>query len=307
MPKFIKNIQMVDNESLMKEFLEIKKLQGRGEFTISAAEFTLNKFLGFYQGDMADSKGLAKAIQEFLLGKSNAYYNKQLSILGQYFRFCIENKLIKKNPCNGLKFRRCSARIIDHDEQTIRKFLSLPNQRTFSGFRDYVFMILMLDTGIRPYEAIQLVNSDIQENTVRVRAEVSKTRVERYLPISAQCSLLLKKLIAVRDISWNEKGEIFCSYCGEKLHRKAMQLRFLFYSKKIGVNITAYHLRHTFALWFIRNGGSAFALQKILGHTTLEMTKTYVNIAMTDVRKNHLEFSPLKNFTVKTNVRVTKI
>ena len=68
-----------------------------------------------------------------------------------------------------------------------------------------------------------------------------------------------------------------------------------------------YHLRHTFALWFIRNGGSAFALQKILGHTTLEMTKTYVNIAMTDVRKNHLEFSPLKNFTVKTNVRVTKI
>ena len=128
MPKFIKNIQVVDNASLMQEFLEIKKLQGRGEFTISAAEFTLNKFFGFYQGDMADNKGLAKAIHEFLLGKSNAYYNKQLSILGQYFRFCLENKLIKKNPCNGLKFRRCSNRIVD------RVIFIFSNPRKIKGF-----------------------------------------------------------------------------------------------------------------------------------------------------------------------------
>ena len=38
-------------------------------------------------------------------------------------------------------------------------------------------------------------------------------------------------------------------------------------------------LRHTFASQFVMNGGSLVALQKILGHSTVEMTMIYAHLA----------------------------
>lgn len=308
MPKYLKNIQFsTDHLSLISEFIEEKRLRGLAASSLDADRFTLEKFFEYYQGKLQDKKAIEKAIQEFLLGKGNAYYNKQMSTLSQFFTRCIDEGILKDNPCEKLKYRSTAQRVIDYDEQTIKNLLSLPNQRTFSGLRDYVFMITMLDTGIRPYEAIQLRISDIQDHTIRVRAEVSKTRTERYLPISKQTLQAIRKLISVRHESWDKQGIVFCGCTGLQLHRKSMQFRFVFYSKKLGVDLTVYHLRHTFGLWYIRNGGDAFSLQKIMGHTTLEMTRTYVNIAMTDVRKNHVACSPLRNFLVKERDRLTRI
>ena len=51
-------------------------------------------------------------------------------------------------------------------------------------------------------------------------------------------------------------------------------------------------LRHTFALEFIRAGGDAFSLQKLLGHSTLDMTRRYVHLADTDLRAAHRRFAP---------------
>jgi len=55
--------------------------------------------------------------------------------------------------------------------------------------------------------------------------------------------------------------------------------------------------RHTFAVEFIRAGGDAFSLQRLLGHTTLEMTRRYVHLAQTDLRTAHKRFSPTDSWT----------
>lgn len=45
--------------------------------------------------------------------------------------------------------------------------------------------------------------------------------------------------------------------------------------------------RHTFSVRYLVNGGDAFSLQKILGHTSLEMTRKYANMAFGDVKEKH--------------------
>jgi integrase len=46
------------------------------------------------------------------------------------------------------------------------------------------------------------------------------------------------------------------------------------------VKIFRFHdLRHTFASHFMKNGGNIYDLQKILGHTSLEMTQRYAHLA----------------------------
>lgn len=60
-----------------------------------------------------------------------------------------------------------------------------------------------------------------------------------------------------------------------------------------GVRFSFHTLRHTFALNYIRNGGDLFRLQRILGHSTLEMTRRYVNLQTADLQAVHDKLSLL--------------
>ncbi len=60
-----------------------------------------------------------------------------------------------------------------------------------------------------------------------------------------------------------------------------------------GVRFSPHTFRHTFAVSYLRKGGSVFHLQKILGHSTLEMTRRYCNLMTEDLQAVHSKLSLL--------------
>jgi integrase/recombinase XerD len=56
---------------------------------------------------------------------------------------------------------------------------------------------------------------------------------------------------------------------------------------------TLHAFRHTFAVNYLRKGGSVFHLQKVLGHSTLEMTRRYANLVTADLSAVHQRISLL--------------
>jgi len=68
-----------------------------------------------------------------------------------------------------------------------------------------------------------------------------------------------------------------------------------------GVRNSPHTLRHTFAKMYLMEGGDIFSLQKILGHSSLEMVKVYLNLTSSDVSQQHRRFSPMDNMGVHGN------
>lgn len=90
----------------------------------------------------------------------------------------------------------------------------------------------------------------------------------------------------------------------------ALKLSIRDYNAARGVKKTSVHaLRHTFAKLWIHNNGDVFRLQKMLGHSTLDMTRNYVNLFAVDLKEGFDEYSPLdrmvrkrrKKHTIKRN------
>jgi integrase/recombinase XerD len=65
-----------------------------------------------------------------------------------------------------------------------------------------------------------------------------------------------------------------------------------------GVRVSPHTFRHTGAVAFLRNGGDLFTLQRIMGHSSLEILRGYVNLNQDDLKRIHEKASPLDNLEI---------
>lgn len=89
---------------------------------------------------------------------------------------------------------------------------------------------------------------------------------------------------------------LFASKMNRPMNRTKLAETFSNIGKRAGVpHLHPHRLRHTFAIMYLRNGGNAYSLQHMLGHSSLEMVKHYLQLAQVDIDNVHRRASPVDN------------
>lgn len=178
------------------------------------------------------------------------------------------------------------------------------------GHRDVVIVLTLLDTGLRVNELINLrmENVWLEEGLIKVLGKGNK---ERLVPIGRQIRKLLWRYITRYrpEPARPNLDNLFLTRDGRPLTKNRLDSSMKHYGKMAGltgIRCSPHTLRHTFAISYLRNGGDVFSLQKILGHSSLKMTRRYCELADADMRKAHATASPVDNMAIARKLAVVR-
>ncbi len=112
---------------------------------------------------------------------------------------------------------------------------------------------------------------------------MGKGSKERTIPISPRTSKMIWKYLTSRKEE-RLSEYLFITKEGQKQTRGSVLRIVRSIGQRAGVmKATVHRFRHTFAVNYLRNGGDAFSLQMMLGHSTMEMVKNYLALAQADL------------------------
>lgn len=269
----------------IKDYLEFTKAKGKYSYVAESESIKFNNPSA--RGDF---------------GKQVSMYtvNNYLRNIKVYFTWLYDSKVIKNNPTVQIRAykhsRKPKKEIKDADFNKLLKNLDLTS---YAEYRDYVILQLLMDTGQRIGEALNLKTENVlvDKKAIFIPAEINKGRKDRYVFFSTIMQNILKKWIDYKE-RYFDSEYVFTSTRGSNFNVLNFEKNLKKYCirAKISENITCHQIRNNFAKRFLLSGGDIFILSKILGHSDVRVTQdAYLDVTDEDIQKCYFKFSPLMN------------
>ncbi|MFA5048819.1 MAG: tyrosine-type recombinase/integrase [Patescibacteria group bacterium] len=268
-PATIRNYRQ--NFELLKKFKpDIKLLDLTPELMGSFFEFLQNR------KRMVGNKFIVRNLKN----SSVATVRGKLNV---FFDWLIEYKYLKINPFKGIKYpafdytdrRAFTKDEIDKIYLAINRDIVWENQLLKK--RNTAFFMMLLYTGIRKGEilGLKLFDLDLKNRLLTIRAETSKSKRTRIIPINSELVPHLEEYLAFMDDYTT--GDLWVSSNNDR-HFTEHGLKHLInhLNQATGVNCHVHRFRHTFATNYYAQTHDIVNLKKLLGHRDMKMTLSYL-------------------------------
>ena len=300
------------NDITLEEGLELfmRKCQVKNlsEATISIYRINLKYLFDFLGADYPVAKIKEEMIDELTLrikekGLKTTSVNTVLRSTRTFLYYLMETGKMNRFKVSLQKEEEVIKETYTEDE--LRRLLKKPNMRKvdFNEYRVWVLENYLLATGNRISTALNVQIKDIDFNNNLITLRKTKNRRQQIIPMSHSLIQILQEYLGIRG--GENEDYLFCNNWGGKADIRTFQQCVADYNIKRGVNKTSCHLfRHTFAKMWILNGGDAFRLQKMLGHSTLDITKKYIQMFSDDLKIDFNSFNPLESLELNQEKRI---
>ena len=251
--------------------------------TIRNSYHTISSFLGFIKkaGKLTIEKINRGDIEAFIEGEQDrglklSTVRTRLQILKAFVRYLNEEKIIDHDVFPWkmtIKPPQSLPRAMDPDE--VKRLLSV-----IDHIRDRTMILVLLRTGMRIGELLATTVSDVNLKERKILIfESEKNRLGRVVYFTDDARDAVKAWLTKRD---PKNKFLFYGHRGRPLTYPAARMVFVKCLEKAGLShknsYTLHCLRHTFATELLNAGMRLECLEKLMGHTSLEVTRRYARL-----------------------------
>ena len=272
--------------------------------TVSAYKRDLEQFgqylINIYELDDM-TKATTQMVRSYVVslkekGEENRSVNRKMSALRSFYKFCLREKVISVSPLQGVKSLKQPKELAKFvPEQDIEK-VRFEEDGSFKAVRDEMLFELLYQTGMRQAELRGLKDDDVSKSAMQLKV-LGKRSKERIIPISAEMLKMIEGYKIVRDEQFPERDNVMLLVDDRG---KAMSPTFVYrVVHRILEGVTTLEqksphvLRHTFATHMLNEGADIRAIQKILGHSSLNSTQIYTHNTIEQLKEIYQSAHPL--------------
>lgn len=292
-------IEIVSLYEAYNSFIRSRRIKNLSENTITTYTFVIEEFIRCIGGMEQPITAVSlSSVEDYILYLKSNGKNKDVTInsktksLRPFISYCVETFGV-----DAFKMPIYKCDDVEKEPYTTeecKKLLAMPHDdSTFVEWRNWCMVCFFLATGCRLSTAAAVKVKDLDFDNYKIKFNKLKNRHVQTVPMSP----MLKKNIELYLGLWDatEDDYLFPDAYGRNIMQKSTVISTMKkYNKSRNVTTTGIHrFRHTFAKNYIMNGGDALRLQKILGHSTLDMTNHYVKLYGMDLNVNYSDFCAL--------------
>jgi integrase/recombinase XerD len=182
----------------------------------------------------------------------------------------------RKSGCSPRKPQRLPEVLTDEEQEAL---LAQPKAKNLIGLRNLCLLRLMLNTGLRAAEVLNIKTRDIDWSTGKLMVRQGKGKKDRSSWIGEE-DLALLQCWMIKKARLPESAWLFVTRDGKMIQTRYLRVMVKRMSTKAGIakDVHPHTLRHTFATDLYRQTKNLRLTQKALGHSQISSTIIYTHI-----------------------------
>ncbi len=218
--------------------------------------------------------------------------NQRLAAISAFAKYVSINSPEHIEWCRRIRnipVKKASRKLVSYlEKDEMQILLDAPDRRTVQGWRDYVLLLFLYNTGARAEEAVRITIHDISKQRgkdglaiVTITGKGGKTR---------RCPLWKNTTIAVESLTKNDGTEVhlFLNRLGLPMTRFGVYEMVRRYAERLEQQypdlkrkrISPHTIRHTTATHLLQSGVDINTIRAWLGHVSINTTNIYAEINM---------------------------
>jgi integrase/recombinase XerD len=258
--------------------------EGKSKNTIQTYLYAVQQLLKAHNNDPARITQASLDTFFSSFNSRNQTQNLKKNAINKFLAFLYARKRIKKPFTVKIKSMTTpEPEFLSKDEQD--RFFEVLKANP-KKIRDYTLFTLMLYTGMRISEVLNLKIKDYQSDHLLIRdSKTGSGKVYVREDLAAILEVYLKYLKDTRAPSWHDY--MFISNQKRRLDESTIQKLIKKYLRAAGINkdLSPHSLRHTFAARLRQSGSDIEIIQRTLRHKHIQSSVRYSHIDDEDLKK----------------------
>ena len=262
--------------------LSKRTIKGYVNNNLQLAEYLKNEF-GFEEIE----KVKPQHIKSYVLylnktGHRPTYINGLLKCFRALFKYCYNEEIISQNPTVKVPWQKEGKVLIEtFNDEEVKRLLEAFDYSSYLQARNKLILAIAFDTGARNTEICEILNSDIHNNVILIHGKGNK---ERNVAISPYLQKVMIRYERLKALYFKNKRVDYDNYLlsrtARPLTKEAIEHIFNqaneYAHVRQEVRCSPHTARHYFAQANIRNGLDVYSLSRLMGHCSVNITKTYL-------------------------------